>query len=87
MVAIAPLGLMTAVILIGYAFGMSFMDYIELCKYSGLAQWDIIAVVASMQSGYLTLPFFLYCLNGSAKKLENFASNFNHRFTQKSKQN
>ena len=77
MVAIAPIGLITAAFATASAFGMSYMDFVELCKYSGVEQWDIIAVAVAMTSGYLILPLYLLCVNGLAKELEKFASNFN----------
>ena len=76
MVALTPIGLVISSVPLAMHFGMSAEDYINLAKYSGVEQWDIIAVIFAMLSGYLLFPLYLFCVKNSSKKLEKFASHF-----------
>ena len=76
LVALLPMGAQFFAAILSNACGMSFIDYMDSAKSTGLEKWDLLASFLALFSAPMVPPLCLFCIYGLANNLGNFASSF-----------
>ena len=76
LVALIPLGGHILCIIIGKAYGMSLINFIDAAKANGFNDWDRIAMLIAVQSIAVIIPLKLFCMSNLANKIQKLVSYF-----------